>query len=449
VSNKAWSKNRYAALAAAVLGLTIGWTLGAQDKPAKQWKSQEEYQLANDAGKEGDPAKRLATLDKWKQGYAQSDYADVRDYLYIVTYQQMQNCRKAFDASVDVLKARPNDFPALQAIEGCIYTINGSNPPVGADLDAAERVSKYILSNADAVFAGDNHPLTLTPEQFQQAKEPMKAYAQRTVGYIYMQRKDAANAEVEILKGLKMDPTQTQFAYWLAQQLLSQQQKNPEKAPLALFYFARAAAYDGPGSMPAAQRKTTQDYLTRAYTSYHGSNQDLDKLLALAKTTPFPPEGFSIVSVADIKQKQAEEEEKARQANPMMTTWTDVKKALTGADGQSYFDMNVKESGFPKMKGILISMSPATRPKELVLAIEKADVPDAKLVFEMPLAGKMDPGAELEFEGVPSSFTKDPYTLVFDVEKEKLTGWKPVAAPAKPAAGKAGTKAAPKAPPKQ
>jgi len=68
-------------------------------------------------------------------------------------------------------------------------------------------------------------------------------------------------------------------------------------------------------------------------------------------------------------------------------------------------------------------MTPAVRPKELVLAIENSEVPDATLKLDSALPGKMEPGAELEFEGVAVSYTKDPFMVTFEVEKNKLAGW--------------------------
>ena len=52
------------------------------------------------------------------------------------------------------------------------------------------------------------------------------------------------------------------------------------------------------------------------------------------------------------------------------------------------------------------------------LAIEKPGVADAKLVFETALAGKMEPGEELEFEGTAKSFTKEPFKITFAVDKD-------------------------------
>jgi tetratricopeptide (TPR) repeat protein len=421
---------------ALALGLCIGWTLAAQTaEKKKEWKSQEEFDLANQANK-ATPQERIAILDKWKQGYAQSDYSDVRDTLYLMTYQQVNNPRKALEMAVEILKTHPNDFLALSAIEGAMYQINPLTP---ADLDIGEKTSKYLLDNLDTVFMPANHPATMTEDQFAQTKTPMKAFAQRTLGYVYVQRKDHEKAEVEITKALQLDPTQTLFANYLGAELLAQQKAHPEKQPISLFYFARAAAYDGPNAIPAPQRKTIQDFVGRAYKSYHGSDEGLDKVMALAKTNGAPPAGFSIVDVSTINQAKIDKENAERAANPKMTLWLDVKKELTGDNGPSYFEMNMKESEFPTMKGKIVSMTPATRPKEIVLGIEKSDVGDATLKFEAPLAGKMEAGEELEFTGVPMTFSKDPFMVVFDVEKEKLTGW----------TGKnTTTKAAPKAPPK-
>ena len=56
---------------------------------------------------------------------------------------------------------------------------------------------------------------------------------------------------------------------------------------------------------------------------------------------------------------------------------------------ESYFEMTVKDADLPggvngvnKFKGKIVSMTPANRPKEIVLAIEKPDVADATLFGE-------------------------------------------------------------------
>jgi hypothetical protein len=170
--------------------------------------------------------------------------------------------------------------------------------------------------------------------------------------------------------------------------------------------------------------------LNRIYAQYHGSNEGLDKLLTLAKANPLPADGFFIESKSEIEKKKIEAEEAAARANPMLALWKSIKAELTSENGSSYFDNNMKGAGLPggvngvtKFKGKLVSMTPAVRPKELTLAVENAPVADAILKMDSALPGKMEPGVELEFEGVATSYTREPFTVTFEVDKMKLTGW--------------------------
>ena len=63
------------------------------------------------------------------------------------------------------------------------------------------------------------------------------------------------------------------------------------------------------------------------------------------------------------------------------------------------------------------------RPKELLIAIEKPDIADAKLVLEEPLPGKMEPGGEISFFGTAEELSKSPYMITFKVSKDDIEGW--------------------------
>ena len=104
-------------------------------------------------------------------------------------------------------------------------------------------------------------------------KPAMKLAAQATLAWVYVQRKDHPDAETELTKYLHMDPTQASTSLTLGGELLAQNQDHPEKLPLGLYQFARAAAYEGQNSLPAAARKQALDYLTKTYTAYHGSDE--------------------------------------------------------------------------------------------------------------------------------------------------------------------------------
>jgi hypothetical protein len=45
------------------------------------------------------------------------------------------------------------------------------------------------------------------------------------------------------------------------------------------------------------------------------------------------------------------------------------------------------------------------------------------LKLDGALPGKMEPGGEIEFEGIAKSFSKDPFMVTFETDRTKLTGW--------------------------
>jgi len=393
------------------------------DPPKKTAKDQQELDLITAIGKETDLNKKLQTLDKWSQAYPQTELANERQAEYLATYQALNKPREAVNMANEILKRDPNDFTALRAILINVFLI--ANPPPAADLDTAEKVANHFVNDADAIFVDANKPAYMTPQQWTDSKQPMRAFSQLRIGVIYQLRKDNERAEVEFGKALQMTPNDSQIAQALATVILAQNKTKPEKQPLALFYYARAAAYDGPGSLPAANRQQLQTFLGRAYNTYHGSAEGLDKLLALAKANATPPADFHIDSTKDIADAKNKADEEARRKNPMLALWTDLKTGLTGSDPDGFFNASVKEVGLPKFKGTLVSAKPETRPKELVIAVEKPGVGDCTLKLDEGqfLPGKMDPGGEIEFEGVGTAYTKDPYMLVLTVDKAKITGW--------------------------
>jgi hypothetical protein len=93
----------------------------------------------------------------------------------------------------------------------------------------------------------------------------------------------------------------------------------------------------------------------------------------------------------------------------------------------------MKDSQVPTLKARVVSLEPATKPKTILVAVEDGTTntdADATLKFEAALPGKVDPGTELTFEGVPQSYTASPLMVIFNVDKDKLHGWTGKNAPA-------------------
>jgi hypothetical protein len=453
--------------AAVMAGLMIG-VAGpgrAQDKagskpaaPALNWKDNAEYEMATAAADpKATPAQHLAALDKWKMSYPSTEYIDARQNMYLLTYEAVKQPRQAFDMAMEILKAHPTNIDALYATVSQVTLIKPA--PTPADMDVAEKNANLFLDNPDSV-----KPAAVSDADWAKSKAQIKPFSEQVLMAIYALRKDDKRAVDDLRKLIVRDPNLAVASYQLGKAMMDilAAEKRPQDQPPALYQIARAIAVTGPGALPANQVAAIQDYLKKAYKAFHGSEQGLDDLLAQAKTNPFPPPNFTIKSTVDI----ATEQEAARQAeiakNPLMYTWVHGVKEKLASDGDAYFDQNVKDTALPPpddkatppapqyFDATIISMTPATKPKEILVGIEKPDVADAKLMFDMPLPGKMEAGEKIQFLGTAKDWSHDPKNVVVTFEivdpKTDLKGWTGKNAPAGRGAGKG---AAPKAAPKQ
>ena len=115
----------------------------------------------------------------------------------------------------------------------------------------------------------------------------------------------------------------------------------------ALFEYARAATYDGPGALPAATRAQLLAYFNKVYAEFHGSADGSDKVLALAKTSALPPDGFDIQGLGDIEAAKAKALNDRMAADPAFKLWYTIETNLTGDQGDQFFASNVKDAEIP------------------------------------------------------------------------------------------------------
>jgi tetratricopeptide (TPR) repeat protein len=418
------SVGRCAQLAIAAVALTLSLSilsilspaLSAQEAAAaKNWKDRAEYDLYMSIQGEKDPAKRLELLNQWQDKYPQTDYSKERLQFFVVTSAAAGQPKKALDYAAQILKLDPKD------LNSNYYTVlfgpGVYRPSPSADQQAAvQSAAQAILDSADGPFADKNKPAGATADQWNAAKNNAGAIAHNALGWLAGVKKDGPGAEKEYSASLQIDPTNSQVAYTLATVYLAE-----KKYQDAVFYFARAASYDGKGALPAADRATALTYLTdKIYVPLHGSKEGLDTVLAAAKASATPPPGFHIVTVEEVASKDAAGLQAKLDASPELKLWWTIQQALIADNGQSYFDSSVKDAELPggandvKMfKGTVISMDPADKPTKVVLGVFDATKPDATLVYEEPVIATAKVGDMIEFSGTAESFTKDPYMLTF------------------------------------
>jgi tetratricopeptide (TPR) repeat protein len=402
--------------------------------PQKNWKDRAEYDLFDSITKDTNPKTKLDHLKQWEKDYPMTEWIKERRTLFLTTYAALNDAKNAVDEAKQILAGDPKDFTAqyyIMLFTQGLYS-QSQTPDV---LDQGEKAAKAILDNLDTP------PPNVKAEDWAKLKPQLELLAHRNLGWISMQRKNWDAAEAEFQKTLMLNPNDAEVDYWMGTIIASE--KKLDKLPVAMFYFARAATFTGQGALPPDAQKTAMTYVQKQYKNFHGSDEGFNDLVAAAKANPNPPAGFTIKNANELAQASAADEEKYNSTHPSEALWANLKMALSAPDGATYF-MMVKGTEVPTLKGKVIKLEPAVKPKTILLAMEDKNnnttTADATLKFEMPLAGKVEEGTELTFEGVADSYTASPFMVVFNVEKEKLHGWtgKNEAAPVhhrKPAAG--------------
>ncbi len=420
---KRWAVVAMGLAVALVCAMTPARTY-AQEKQ-KKVKDQGEYDLFNAYSKETDPAKKLQYLNQWVEKYPESDYQDEQ----LRFYSDLNQPAKVMELGAKILAKDPKDFAALSLITANIRNLPNPTPD---QLELGQKAAQTLLDNLDSL-----KPANVKDDAWQQAKPGVQQLAKGTLLWIAMkpgtdaeQKKDYAAAEQAYTKALQQYPDSADIAYRIGSVLISE--RNPDKFPQAIYEIARAVAMDpAKGGLAPQTRAQVDAYLNKIYTQYHGADdQALAQLKQLALMSPLPPAGFKIETAAEIAAKK---EEEFREKNPQLALWMGIKKQLSDTNGEQYFQSDVKNADVPQLKGTLVEAKPACRPKELLVAISDATHPEITLKLDMPLSGKPKTGMEIQFKGVPTEFTKDPFMLTMETEKAKLEGveTEPCAPPAR------------------
>ncbi len=427
--------------AVVILGSVCSLGLWGQAKQPN-WKDRAEWELYDSILKAQDNNTKLGLLQNWAQKYPQTDYLEARHQLTVQTYQALGKGKEMMEAAKKMTADLPKSFFPLYWINLLTVSLNDTSPAALAD---GEKYANAFLAIMDETFDPTKRKAEVTEEAWKKERATMESLAYRALGWIAMSANKHEDAEKNLQEALKRNPADAQAALW-AGTVIARQRKI-EKQSLALFYFARAAAYDGQGALPPAARDQVMKSFEKNYINFHGGKDKMAEVVALAKTNAVAPADFKIMSQDEILQAQEKELETS---NPQLAVWVKMKRGLATPDGATYFESSVKNAHIPggievggqkimKLKGTVVSSTPPTprakTVKEVVLGISQAEMSEATLRFETP-QGPIEPGTVIEFSGVPVAFTSDPFMVVFEVETADVTGWPKPVAPAKRAPAK-------------
>jgi len=420
-------------------------------KPGKNYKDAAEYNMYKAAGDDigaKNFAKAITDLDAWKAKYAGSDFKNEREIMYIQAYTGENQFGKVVDTAgpmldqdLNAIFADPNAGPGqvitllYNATVAIVRVQNPTPEQLAIGKKAATQLRDFNRKPGAVSDADWNNART------QQLQPPAKAalmYIASLPGTLAMAKTppDCAGAEAAFGAALKENPDSAAIAYSLGRAYYCE-----KKLSEAVYEFQRAAVTDATLGDPKTDAKKIVSFSDNAYTKLHGSDEGLADLKTAVKTSPLPPDGFHIKTATEIAEAKEAEFEKS---NPQLALWMKIKAALADTNGDDYFNNQLKGSAVPKLKGTLVDAKPACRSKELLIAVP---LPDAQqplqaeitLKLDAPLTGKPELNAEIQFEGVPGAFAKDPFMLTLDVEKAKVDGLKTTPctpAPARPATKK-------------
>jgi len=431
----------------------------AQAPATKNYKDQGEYDIYNEVTKDvvgNNFTKAITDLDTWKNKYPESDYRNERSVLYVQAYAGAKQFNKAVDAAGEIIN------------KGLDQTLNdpktGARDQITVLFTTCQAIGAVQNPTPDEIATGEKaarqladfnkKPEGVTDEAWATAKGQLQAAAKGALMAIAVmpgmaamakQPPDCPTAETAFTKALKDYPDKSFISYNLGRALNCEARATPDKAgdigPRAIYQFVRAAVVD-PTLGGSANGPQISKYADDAYKQFHGDTDGLDQLKQTAKASPLPPAGFTIDTATAVATKKQNE---FKEKYPQLAMWLGIKSQLAdAAGGKAYFDNQLKDAAVPKLKGVIIEGKPACRSKELLVAVPLPDqqgTPSAEITLKLDAAlnGKPEPG-EIQWEGVPTAFTQEPFNLTMDTEKAKIEGIKTTPCAA---AAPAGKKAAP------
>ena len=397
----------------------------------KEIKDPAEYNAYVGAVQQADAAAKISGLEAFLSQYPNSVMKEDALELLMGAYQQTNNAAKMNEAAQRLLQANPNNLRALALMAYSKRAAAEANQNPQQNLAEA---AQYAERGLQALKTASK-PEGMSDPDFEKLKSQMSTIFNGVAGIAALQSKNFPQAEERLRAAVQGDPNDLRNVYPLALAYLT---ATPPDSVNGLFFIARAANLAA-GSPGQAQ---IMAYGKSQYTKYHGSDQGWTDLLALAKTNPMPPQGFTISQyVPPTPAEQAAEIIKNKTPDEIkklsFAEWELVLSAGKPEDAEKVWNV-IK--GLPlQMEGIVISAAPT----KLEVAASQDDIEkkraDIELTMMGPIPARLMPkeGATLDFEGTPASYTPSPFVMV--MEKGTLLT-KAAPAPAKKPARKRPTR---------
>ena len=306
---------------------------------------------------------------------------------------------------------RSERFPIEFSDRGLGSAVGGANP--SPDLQAkVQTAGQAVVDNANDAFDASKKPAQVSQADFDKAKAQALGVAHNALAWVATTKKDSKTAGDQYKASLQANPDQGAVSYQYRQDAAGRQDDTgrAEIPDDSVRICAGSPVYRGragSGGVTASDPGLLQKDLCASITE---ARRAKDQLLAQAKTSALPPDGFTIGSAAAAANKEADAMNARMGSDPAFKIWYTIKQGLT-TQGDSFFSSTVKGFEVPgesvqskTFTGTVISIDPPDRPTKVVLGVEDPTKPDATLTFSQPLPAaaldKIKVGQKIDFSGM-------------------------------------------------
>ncbi|MGI9103085.1 MAG: tetratricopeptide repeat protein [Terriglobales bacterium] len=373
---------------------------GGQAAAGPTIKDPAEYNAYVTALNQSDPNAKAQALETFLQQYPNSVVKVGALELLMATYQQLGNQQKVVDAANRLLQGDPGNLRALALLTYLARQQAEQGGPNAAT--ALQQASQYAQKGLQALQSAAKPP-ELSAADWEKLKSQTSAIFAGAAGMAALQQKDYANASRYLTQAVQAQPTDLRNVYPLA---LAYLQQKPQDVR-GLWYIARAANLAS-GTPAEAQIAA---YGKRAYRVYHGGEDGWDQLLAQAKTTPDPPQGFAVQPAPT----PAEQAAKLAASKPVaQMSFDEFQLILTSGNQQAADQVWNQIKGKPIAFVAKVIDAGKTR---LMLAATADDIQqnkaDVDLTMKAPIPATLMPktGAQTQVEGVPDTYDASPFMI--------------------------------------
>jgi tetratricopeptide (TPR) repeat protein len=267
---------------------------GAQTQPSSgakklpEAKTQEEYKAYQEAAAKTDPAEMAAAAEAFALKFPNSE---LREILYVQAmnlYQRSDNAEREIAMGRKAIALDPTDPQPLIHVASALAETTRDT-----DLDRQDRLNeaaKDAQAAIDNIDTGLHIPPNAPPDRVAAVKASIVAMGYETLGVIYINQKDYAAAEQNLLKAVDAHKASPDAGVYLR---LSVAQDNLAKYPQALESANKAVQLAQPGTVVQSLAKQQQARLQKLIAAGSPSSPAAPPATAPAPAKPAPTQPSS------------------------------------------------------------------------------------------------------------------------------------------------------------